>query len=655
MFEFFLQSNARYETLCVWAQSSNSDDRKVGWRALDSFLTAISGAFASVQSGSTAEKRSRITFKYLMDVFTKILRNDKSTSQECTIAVQGYSHLSSAAKRHMKRQDVALMLSQLAFKTEEVFLVNDQFAAYSAGKLPQQSHTDILVHLPSYVEGMANAMNPMDEPISHSILILLQQILVHLIKKFPYLPKQYKPKGWRSFLHFCSVMIEKENQGIFKDVGKFLSEVLYQGLLQTCSHPLVTENDEGILKIGETVISVSSYSEFWKPILRSVNSASSSVIFDYVVECMLKVIERLNFATETIEISSANHPEESVLANITPISDSLSNGGGSGGVVAAGEVTKVLVPKVIKDFTVLANLVKICDQCLFRCPSAWFEKWVSYFALTVMRKSTQSPEISGLYKLFSMCLRICDSLNYFCDSEVDNKKQNAEIPGEGKDSDTMKLHDEYLGRKSNTEHKSKEKNLFIRYLEEILERCLQFSNHDLLKSSLELVVALPLSFVPDLLPNLSQPFQRIFEVGQNYLSLAEKGVDTLSLWHEKLEHNCHLENFLVAVVPKMKDFMNESRRELLDGSFDDSQNIIEKKRRNTGKISIDSTRFSEGTTDYERVQEKVLLFFGSLATELHYLILPNDHELAELATSWDLENQLKFSGIKFMNIIGLPS
>ena len=117
---------------------------------------------------------------------------------------------------------------------------------------------------PSYVQGITNVMASMEEPISHSTLVILEQILVYVIKKFPFLPKQRQPNAWQAFLSFCIIFKEKGDKYIFKDVAKFLTNVLYQGILQTCSHPVITENDEDVL-IEDFVISVTSYFQFWLP------------------------------------------------------------------------------------------------------------------------------------------------------------------------------------------------------------------------------------------------------------------------------------------------------------------------------------------------------------------------------------------------------
>jgi hypothetical protein len=47
-------------------------------------------------------------------------------------------------------------------------------------------------------------------------------------------------------------------------------------------------------------------------------------------------------------------------------------------------------------------------------------------------------------------------------------------------------------------------------------------------------------------------------------------------------------------------------------------------------------------SDYERVQKKILLFFGMLESKLHGHLLPDAEELGRLATALDPERYLRF-------------
>jgi hypothetical protein len=51
----------------------------------------------------------------------------------------------------------------------------------------------------------------------------------------------------------------------------------------------------------------------------------------------------------------------------------------------------------------------------------------------------------------------------------------------------------------------------------------------------------------------------------------------------------------------------------------------------------------EDCSDIEKVQKKILLFFGRLSSDLHSFILPSDEEMGDLSTAWDPERKLDFA------------
>ena len=57
-----------------------------------------------------------------------------------------------------------------------------------------------VVHLPSYVESLANVMSEVEPgPVEPAVLISIERIVVYLIKQFPKLPFQYHPFAIRAF------------------------------------------------------------------------------------------------------------------------------------------------------------------------------------------------------------------------------------------------------------------------------------------------------------------------------------------------------------------------------------------------------------------------------------------------------------------------
>jgi hypothetical protein len=158
--------------------------------------------------------------------------------------------------------------------------------------------------------------------------------------------------------------------------------------------------------------------------------------------------------------------------------------------------------------------------------------------------------------------------------------------------------------------------------------------------SLELILDLPLIFVKSLLPNLSGPLQKVFSVGQP-IKLVEKGIDAVTHWYATIDHEL-TQNVAIAILPRLKHFMSESCSEMLQESAHLSEAATTRYPTRRNKKQKTNTKLADEESDYERVQKKILMFFGGLDTELHRHLLPDPEELGRLATAVESERHLKF-------------
>ena len=86
-----------------------------------------------------------------------------------------------------------------------------------------------------------------------------------------------------------------------------MNNVIFVGILETCSHPIVTESE--LLNEG-TMICTKKYLPFWKKVTSNEN------ILNEVLQCLLIMVDRLNFAIDTYQgkkyILYINHCKVSV-------------------------------------------------------------------------------------------------------------------------------------------------------------------------------------------------------------------------------------------------------------------------------------------------------------------------------------------------------
>ena len=64
-----------YLSLKEWSESTNSDDSKLAWKCLESFLKTLAVEFKQNQESH------RETFQYLLKTFTAVIRNSATVSK----------------------------------------------------------------------------------------------------------------------------------------------------------------------------------------------------------------------------------------------------------------------------------------------------------------------------------------------------------------------------------------------------------------------------------------------------------------------------------------------------------------------------------------------------------------------------------------------
>ena len=551
-------------------------------KAYKALLKAVADEFKSKIGQKISDYEE--TFDFMVRQFRKAIQSPMTTDKEATLAVLGYGSLAAASKTYLGSEAVKKMCNEVIAKTQEVFLSPD-------------FTEDKLVNLPGYVQAMADVLNVASgegDNVEPSTWIEVEQIMIHLVKRFPSLPPQYQGFATDAFtaLLNCSSRL-REN-------------VVYQAVVQTCSHPVVTKTDIVTEVVDDTpggIVSTLNYIPFWNNLFKKNSSSGSrSALVDAFMLAITELLERLNFNVDTIEVSvnpefgniiASSQPNDTILNDsllLNETKDDDNNGGNSDTILK-----KVKKPAKIKDHTILTNLVLLSEKCLFKIVAhELLRPWMQPLLYEVMRKSTKHPEVSGLYRFFHLLIQKAD---------FDENNQ-----------DFMSC---------------------VHYLEDVLAKCYEFEQ-ELLKSTLELVIGIPVKFVKFLIVSMPRAIAKVFRLGQ--LDLAEKGIDALNKWCDSLGHKV-MKPLLVAVIPHLKKFLDDGRSEMLEESSALAEKVKSKKASKKQK----SANGVVDESDHERVQKKILLFFGNMSADLHDIILPSVEELGRLATAWNPDRQLKFA------------
>ena len=420
------------------------------------------------------------TFNFLLSNFKDLILAPHS-KKATILGILGYGSLAQGCKTFRTIEEVQTMLESLVSKTFEVFFTS------------QQEMEEWILYLPSHVKAIANVLRVLDNVVSVETLLDIEVIVIKLIKEYPKLPKQYHGFATEAFLKIIPYLNVKS--------------IIFQGLLDTCSFPIITDSEE---TDSTEVVSTKSFLKFWKDVLRDplVNEAA--------LHATIEMIERLDFSVDLYEaVIDENNTviQESLASSLTQAIKEEADS-----ELGDSMVKTVKRPKRAKDHTLLANLVTIFNICPLE------DKWLSTILRTLMIKSTDHPEVSGFYKLLSKVFRM--ATNYF-----------------QKNPDMFRV--------------------CSHFLIEVIDKSRGFE-HELLLSFLHMVTNLPIDFAQTLLPYLSSPVQKIFK-NKSQLDLVEQCLDSINKWTSAIGHDA-MKEFFSSVLPSIKTFLDGDSFKLLEDS-----------------------------------------------------------------------------------------
>ncbi len=425
------------------------------------------------------------------------------------------------------------------------------------------------LHLSSYLEALTCVLRcaPCLTPASAAAV---QRLLAHAVSTFPRLPEQYR--------RFSLIAVRDAFSAAERLTPGMTGELVYQGVVQSCSYPVVTKTEEEVLETAatESMVSVDSFFPLWHGLVNICSGNQQEVLCAAFVESCLAVLEKLDFTFK----QEKDEREEDEL-----------------------EVSKV------KDFTIMANLVRLFDSVASKFPSSMFCEWAESFALRVVRLSTRFPHVSGCYSLFSTFLEAARGTDYFA--------SRCQPPALRTLSsfvrDTLQRSSEYDG--------------------ELLLSCLAMC----IKAPTALADAAGLSAY-------SEPLERLFRrlAGRN-LGLVEAAVRFLEAVKENVDGEL-INALLEQLMPSIKAFLHVDQT---DGGFDEVGDL---EHANTKRATTRRSRRKKGRnltspaeiSDFERIRKRLLLFLGRLEMGVLVSLAPSKQERGKRLTALDPERSLWF-------------
>nr|XP_042898800.1 DNA-dependent protein kinase catalytic subunit isoform X2 [Parasteatoda tepidariorum] len=605
-----------YEVLLQWVKHHNREMQKLGKEAVVAVLKVISEMMMS-QYDERKDVCANI-FKYFMNCFRDIFLDKSTTSKELQIAVMGYGLFAGPCKLCLSEVQVKKMLQNVIQKSEHEF--------FSGGK----DIDDKIVGLNYYIEALSSIVS-VTECMTDNILISLEKLVVFQIDKFPKVPTAYNFIVSKAIIRMFLAVLPKRDMFI-----GFLSQIVYQGIVKTCSHPVVVEaeamkdsttgkednqkNDNFIS--ASKIITYKDYLTLWRDMLnvvrfKELNSLNIPLerrqylmecIYDEIIRSSLNLLNKLDLSLQQPEFYGKEDDNESEIS-----CDPLHG----------------VQPNNMIDYYIFINLVDFLRDLLSHSCTELFSKWVFVFGKEMIFYAVKYPFHSGFYKLISMNLSICSKIGYF----------------KTLSSNTEEMSQEFSNDPGNLVPQSY--TLFSKFVKEIAVQHTQFRD-DLLASCLQVMLVLPMEIVAKEIHSLIPALESALKLGLSYLPLAEKAVNALEKWSTNLELNI-LKPYFPRLLPLLNSYLLVTAAE--------AGSVLSNEKRPTKKaykMSVKSMKRSNKNTSSDnsledpalgRIQLQILKYLGQLGENNVALLEQSHQKVDEVAIAWDplCKNHLKYS------------
>ncbi|XP_028413162.1 DNA-dependent protein kinase catalytic subunit-like [Dendronephthya gigantea] len=606
-----------YNTLFDWCKRKNKELRVKGFAALEAFLKQVAECLVTEDFETTVECGD--IFKYFIKEFRRIINSNESLTREISIAIRGYGYFAKPCKVFLKDEDIKYMFTSIIQMSEQMY--------FNDSELKEEK----LQNLPSFLEALGFIVEEIDE-IPPAFLSFLERLVVVLIEKFPELGRGPQFICLKAMLKLFLALTTRG-----ASLKSFLSEIVYQGLIRTCSHPVLLDEGvdamEGVTEFDVRHISYKDYLELWEcfldggqykdqSIMPKVSSLTQDIhraIYDELIQAILKVAHKLNLSSfRDVETQDEDLQTEQPSSPDAPL---LTTSGGTTDPISG------IQPEAPKDFQIFINLVEFSRKILLKTKTKWFENWIYTFGKELVVLSARFPLVSGFYKLLDIVMKISRKLDYFKGMTLKDVSTGCVDDMETDQLDFSDCRNCFI--------------LFHKFAMEVVVRMKQYKD-DLKSSCLQLVLSLPNELVLCDIDIIIPTLKTAFKLGLGFLPLAEAALDALDTWTAELPSEI-LHPYLREVLPQLDGYLKTASE--LETSNEKETKLRSRKSGKT-KASKSSKRNpnEEENSPLNKVRHRILILLGTLGGKCNLGLLEGgEGSVASSGIAWDTKQHLSFA------------
>ncbi|XP_019852740.1 PREDICTED: DNA-dependent protein kinase catalytic subunit [Amphimedon queenslandica] len=621
-------SEHMYESLSSWSNHKNKECRVVAVNAIGSFFREVS---TQISDPSISRELGISNYKFFMKCFRSLMNDPDINHRLLSIAVKGYGHFAKPCRLYGSMEDLHFMFGEMVQRSEQLFLASVDFTTSSSSVAFEERFL-----LPTFIEALANISKEIQN-LPDVCLSSLQKLSVLLFHCYPFLSSHVRYQGSVSLLKL--IMAVSSIPTSFK---QFLSHIVYQGVIRSCSLPVVIEAVQGddsavvtaapLADSNDKVMSYLDYVQLWIQLIDykklkgmgmdfdlELRQSIHQLVYSEFIQSLLNILRKLDFTT-------ASTTEDGIMAN------EGEGGGGSGGgdPVITSDPVLGRQPAVPKDFQIFINLVELAKKVIPSVSLSLFTPWILTFSQEVVSLATRYPLVSGFYKLLTVCLSICNKTHFF---------DVHDLSGQGTGDDDVAME---------TEERTDRQScyfLFSSFIKEVVVQMQQYKD-DLLASCLHLILVLPKEMVVSDFKELIPAIKLALRIGMGYLPLAKSVMEALEKWTLYIVESDKMDTLQCLVneiLPLLADYLKATSVQLKEEEDGGRGKQYATKRYARMKMV---EKWSEGLhqgsrDDITSVRRRILLLLGSLGGVVNESLskVPSQHSLV----SWDSDRRLGFA------------
>ncbi|KAF5300806.1 hypothetical protein FQR65_LT09109 [Abscondita terminalis] len=522
----YIEAQWWHQTLLKWLLLG-VEDKKAAYGTLESITQEIANILSTKDS----------------DYDRELFKVDNN--YEMQLAIRGLGFLAKSFKMHITPIEISGLFATISQILENNYILNSKI------------DPDQLMYLSHYVQTLSLIIRNLPE-LSSNHVVSLQLISILLIKLFPQLSTMQHHLVIDAFV----IMLHQLTFCEHEVLESFLENVIYQGVLWTCSHHIVSDA-ELMKEANQELITHKNHLPFWHGLLNiitvvkyerfEIDMRDRKYIVKKLINQLLNTLFiLLNKINLEIKLIDSNNPVTDPAAAFEPVQ--------------------------INDFTVFVNVVDFYQDIIENMNLEIFKLRIPNYINMMLKKSLKYPLVSGFYKLLASSLKNCEKLNYFEECNLENHD--------------VKMCHLYL----------------MKFTERLLQKMKQYKG-DLQIACLQVMIAMPISIVQEVLPSISSAFLVLFSIGRSYLQLAHLGLDALEKWVKVIPAN-DFDPVLKKILPSLDSYL-KSRS--LGGNLE--SNLILKHRK-TKQLLSKRKILVQTEPELLKLQIKILSFIGQLNNNL---------------------------------------